>query len=168
MSQKPINLLSAYLLLLSCILSSGCSHKASRDEIALSLWTAASHARSDGDHFLAEGKINDAIKEYQKACQLDPSSGQNHYKLAKAYERSGKLDPAIAEYREVIKIHYPNPNVAEYGRYHFWLAQALNKKGSREEARTEYSIAYKIASQDKTHSRKLLGIAQQAKAFASE
>ena len=126
------------------------------------------NASSTGDALLAEGKTDAAIKEYQKACHLIPSSWRSHYKLATAYKKSGEIDSAIAEYREVIKIHYPTSNPSYYAYSHFWLARALDEKGSHDEARKEYLTAYKIASQDKKHNKKLLAIAQQSKHFASQ
>lgn len=162
MSKKSaINLSCACILLWPLFF--GCSAKTRQNTEVLSY-----EARSNGDTFLAEGKTIAAIQEYQKACHFQPSSWQSHYKLATAYEKLGKLDAAIAEYREIIKIHSRNSNPSYYAFSHFWLARALDKRGNRDEARKEYLIAYEIASQDKKHNKKIRAIAEQSKHFVSQ
>ncbi len=45
------------------------------------------------------GRWEDAVAEYRKAVESNPTSGVNHQILATALERSGDLDSAIEEYR---------------------------------------------------------------------
>ena len=154
MAVKSTLQICVFLLIVFCI---GCSHHTKQDAID-SIYEAQERGRA----LLSQGQASAAIKEFQQAYILDPADWHNHYYLAKAYEQSGNLDAAIAELREVTKIHYRTSNPASYAFSHFWLAKALLKKGQRDEARQQYRLARDIAGQDKTHNKKIGAIAQQS------
>src|SRR6187399_3233846 len=51
-----------------------------------------------GDQYLAAGKLNEAVIQYQNAIQLDPRFGEVRYKLAEARMKNGDLRAAFGEY----------------------------------------------------------------------
>ena len=50
------------------------------------------------DIFLAGRRYDEAIKQYQKAIELDPNLHLTHYFLGRAYEAKGMYDQAVEEY----------------------------------------------------------------------
>jgi tetratricopeptide (TPR) repeat protein len=50
------------------------------------------------------GKLNEAIKNYERAINLAPDSAPVHYNLGDAYEISGDYDKAIVEYQTSLRI----------------------------------------------------------------
>jgi tetratricopeptide (TPR) repeat protein len=46
-----------------------------------------------------QGRLDDAIKEYQMAIKLDPNYADAHYNLGLAYQKTGRLDDAVKEYQ---------------------------------------------------------------------
>lgn len=76
------------LLALPLLVGSGCASKeASRDK----------HLKQ-GDSFVAQGKVQEAIVEYQAARQADPQSGMARKKLADAYIQTNQPAKALPEY----------------------------------------------------------------------
>src|SRR6476661_10804500 len=51
-----------------------------------------------GDAYMRDHKVAEAIVEYRNALQQDPRFGEARKKLAEAYEQSGDVRPAFAEY----------------------------------------------------------------------
>jgi len=47
---------------------------------------------------------SEAEKEAKKAVQLDPNNATYRWQLASIYEQMGRLDKAIDEYKEVLRI----------------------------------------------------------------
>ncbi len=62
-----------------------------------------------GDKYASEGKYISAIKEYEKALEIDDKNTSIHNNLGVLYGLTGKDDAAIAEFEKVIDI---NPNNA--------------------------------------------------------
>ncbi len=84
---------------------------------------------------LKKGQIDEAINHFQEALKRKPPIWNiESYEdaLANAYFQIGRIDDAIAEYQRILKL---NPN---YPLARFHLAQALEQKGLKEEARAEY------------------------------
>ena len=55
-----------------------------------------------------QGKIDDAIREYQTAIRLDPEYATPHENLGHLWESQGKTDAAIAEYQAAIHLDPDN------------------------------------------------------------
>ena len=55
------------------------------------------------DHWLAEGKTNEAILEYRRAVQLNPPDPRAHLALAKIFISKGDYQSAIKQLNNVIK-----------------------------------------------------------------
>lgn len=51
-----------------------------------------------GDEYIAAGKLNEAIIQYQNAIQQDPRFGEARFKLAEALAKNGDLRGAIGHY----------------------------------------------------------------------
>jgi protein O-mannosyl-transferase len=83
-----------------------------------------------------EGKLEDALREYQTALRLDPSRAVTHANLANVLaSMPGRMDEAIGEYRAAIKIA---PDLAAA---HYNLGSALAGVGRRDQAVLEYQLA---------------------------
>ncbi len=66
-----------------------------------------SHARADcatGKSFYYDGRLNDALAQYQKAESLWPDCPDAHYGFANILMKTGHWDDAIAEYQKVLAI----------------------------------------------------------------
>ncbi len=58
---------------------------------------------------MKEGKLSDAIGQYEQALRIKPDLPQAHYGLAIALEQAGRIDEAIAHYVQTLRF---NPNYA--------------------------------------------------------
>jgi tetratricopeptide (TPR) repeat protein len=52
----------------------------------------------------ALGKLDEAIKSYERAINLDPDFAPSHYNLGAAFEVLGDYDKAISEYQTTIRL----------------------------------------------------------------
>jgi tetratricopeptide (TPR) repeat protein len=81
-----------------------------------------------GDALLRQGKLNEAIDQYQKAIRLKPDYANSHNNLGIALARKGQTDEAIRQYREAIRL---KPDHADA---HNGLGVALHAKGQMDES----------------------------------
>jgi hypothetical protein len=58
-----------------------------------------------GNAYVKQGRINDAIKQYQIANKINPYDADVHYNLGIAYYEKGLIDRAIREYEIAKKIN---------------------------------------------------------------
>ena len=81
--------------------------------------------------FLAQvaGQQRRALACYQAALRLDPRHDHARYNLAVELQLMGRLDDAIAQYRELASEARPEPEAL------YNLALALHRRGRTEEAR---------------------------------
>ena len=84
---------------------------------------------------MGRNRLDEAIRHYKMALNLDNSLDDAHTNLGIAYYKKGMLDQAIEEERISIKL---NPNLPEK---HYNLAQQLADKNLWGEAVREYEIA---------------------------
>jgi tetratricopeptide (TPR) repeat protein len=61
-----------------------------------------------GVEFYDDGRLPDAIREYQLALQDNPENLRAHYNLAVCFHDQGKKDDAAAEYGEVLRLDPAN------------------------------------------------------------
>ena len=57
-----------------------------------------------GIAYYGQGRVDEAIREYQSATWLKPNDADMHNNLAKVYERQGLLDDAMREYQSVLRL----------------------------------------------------------------
>jgi tetratricopeptide (TPR) repeat protein len=76
----------------------------------------------------AEGKQDEAISQYEKCLQLDPSHSEALHGLARAYQDANRLDDSIAISKRLIEAN-PDDVLA-----HTSLSIAYQKKGMIPEA----------------------------------
>lgn len=84
-----------------------------------------------------EGKMEEAIKLYEKALRDEPQNGYIHAALAQVYEGKNDLDKALEHYRKAVELAPTDANLQ------MMLAQVYTQKKMTEEA----VAAYKRASE---------------------
>jgi tetratricopeptide (TPR) repeat protein len=118
-----------------------------------SLWTRALACTSRnhvalnnlGDALVEQGKLEEAIVDFQKALAIQPGYADAHYNLAKAcynlgnaHFKQGKLEEAIAQYRKSLEIQPGNAEALNN------LGNALAMQGNDEAAIAQYQKALAI------------------------
>ncbi|MFL6257012.1 MAG: tetratricopeptide repeat protein [Pyrinomonadaceae bacterium] len=76
----------------------------------------------------AQGKIEQAVKEYNEAIRADPNLAAAHNNLGSAYFAAARFEEAAAAFRRAVEL---DPN---YGQAHFNLALTQLKLGREREA----------------------------------
>ncbi|MDB4793623.1 tetratricopeptide repeat protein [Methylacidiphilales bacterium] len=133
------------------------------DQQTLSTYTVESNPRalparqSLGDIFLAEGRLEDAIDQYQQVLKIDPDYIDTHCNMGIAYYRLGRIPEAIEHYEYVLKIHPSDPETNGN------LGVALLQTGHTQEAIEHLQKALQI-DPDLPGVRKILGEALQQQA----
>lgn len=59
--------------------------------------------RTEGRHYLSEGKSNEAIIEFQNLLKVNPRSASGHYWLGKAYLKKGWTLESVQQFKEASK-----------------------------------------------------------------
>jgi len=98
-----------------------------------------------GTVYRSEGRVDDAIKEYEGALKIDPNHALAHYNLGNLYHAQGKLKEAIREYQQALKIEKIDRNRAFV---HYDLGVAYHTQGRLKEAIKEYQQAVTINPND--------------------
>ena len=57
-----------------------------------------------GEHYLAEGKLNEAVIEFQNLLKINPKSAIGHYDLGQAYHKKGWIIESVIQDREATKL----------------------------------------------------------------
>ncbi len=57
-----------------------------------------------GEHYLAEGKLNEAVIEFQNLLKINPKSAIGHYDLGQAYRKKGWIIESVIQDREATKL----------------------------------------------------------------
>jgi len=120
-----------WILLAACLILLG----ASRGEAASS---DAIKRNNFGGELIKQGKLDEALAEFQQAVTLDPSFAAAQVNLAYTYDRLGRADEAIAQYRKALELEPGNV----FG--HNNLGVLLDKKGLYDEAIGIFERALKI------------------------
>jgi len=93
-----------------------------------------------GYTLFGEGKYEEAIAEYNKAIEIDPSYAQAYNNRGDAYDNKGQYDLAIADYNKAIELD-PNRGLFYYNR-----GFAYSKKGRRDLAISDLNKAIELSS----------------------
>lgn len=106
------------------------------------------------------GRWEEAVAEYRKAVNEDPTNGVNHQILADALEKSGDLDSAIEEFRLAASL------LPSDGMVRVQLAKALvARDGVSDEAVAVFSRAVEMAPKLKEAQKGLAGALLQQQRF---
>jgi len=85
------------------------------------------------------GKVDDAVKHFERAASLVPDKWAYRFNLAHALSTADKWDRAVTEYREAVRL-FPADYATQYN-----LALALYKKGDAAAAVPEFEKAIALA-----------------------
>jgi len=91
-----------------------------------------------GEAYQEQGRLDDAVREYQTAISLNPDLVEPHYNLGLVYRAQGRLDDAVREYQAAIKLR---PGHADA---HNNLGIAYQKQGRLDDAVREYQTAIRL------------------------
>ena len=85
-----------------------------------------------------KGDVEDAIKQYNQALEINPNYAQAHFNLGVVHLKRGEVDDAIAEYNHALAI------MPDYMEAHFDLGTALALKGNLDGAIAQYQQVLKM------------------------
>jgi len=85
-----------------------------------------------------EGRVDEAIVQYEKALEIVPNYANAHFNLGKALLQKGQVDKAIAQFQEGLESD-PNDPVA-----HNFLGIALAEKGQMDGAILQFQEALRL------------------------
>src|SRR5262249_30311155 len=92
-----------------------------------------------GMALISEGKVTDAIGEYQKALEIEPAYTLVHFNLGTAYGQSGDWDKAIEQYQKTVDLQ------GDYLPARNNLADALLRMGQTDKAIQQLEEAIKLS-----------------------
>lgn len=118
-----------------------------------------------GELYLRSGQYGMALQEFRIVSQINPMDWVAHDRAGRILEQECDFTGAISEYQKVIQIDFPIKYPAEKAGWHFRLAGTLLKAGRRAEAKAEYMNAYRVASTDTRHDKKLSKISHESARF---
>ncbi len=98
----------------------------------------ASVNRFKGNSLLNQGRVDEAIIQYQKALALWPESANAHTSLGNALLRKGWMDEAIIQYQKALVLQPESADARER------FGDALFQKGRMDEAIIQYQKALEI------------------------
>ena len=99
-----------------------------------------------GEQFVAIGEFGDALKEYQKAIEVNHGSSLAHYRVAEIFFLQNNYQSAANEYREALNGDL-TPKWTEVWA-HIRLGNIFDVSGQRDRAVNEYNLA--IRTRDDT------------------
>jgi len=88
--------------------------------------------------YFRQGRLDDAIAQYQKVLQINPVETDALNNLGSAFLQLGRLDEAVAYYQKALTI---KPDSAET---HYNLGNAWFRQGRTDQAMTQYQVALAI------------------------
>lgn len=97
---------------------------------------------TQGRQFLAQGKVNEAVIEFQSALRLDPNSVEGHFQLGNAYFQQGKLEEAAKEFQRAVELAPENIDARSN------LGAAYYELGQFEKAAAEFKKAIALKPED--------------------
>ena len=114
-----------------------------------------------GASLLQQGKVDEAVAEFQKALALDPKYTAAHLNLGYAYDRQGRPEEAMSQYQKIIALEPGNLFA------HNNLGVLYDKKGLYTEAIKEFEQVIQIDPTNAT-ARENLENAKRSKGIVQE
>ncbi|CAB1085155.1 hypothetical protein D1AOALGA4SA_12648 [Olavius algarvensis Delta 1 endosymbiont] len=105
-----------------------------------------------GRAYQEQGRLQEAIAEYETAVKLMPHHYKAYYNLGVVYDQIGSIDKAVDNYKQSILI-YPG-----FANAHFNLANIYHKRGLTDDAIRHYSRVVALVPDD-LEARNNLGVA---------
>jgi len=107
------------------------------------------HGRADavrrhnqGVDYAQQGRLDDAIREFQAALRIDPSLAMAHYNLGLVYDGQRRWHEVIGQYEAALRI---DPGLAAA---HYRLGVAHEREGHLNQAIRQYEAALRINASD--------------------
>ena len=91
-----------------------------------------------GNDLFQKGQLDEAVAQYQKAVEINPTYAEAHSNLGVALFQKGQVDDAVAQYQKAVEI---NPTDV---KAHYNLGNALFQKGQVDEAVDQFQKALEI------------------------
>ena len=115
-----------------------------------SLWTRALACTTGnyvalhnlGTLFLRQGKLDDAMEQFQKSLDIMPDNAEALNNLGNVLAMKGEAQAAIAQYQKALALQ------PLYADAHYDQANVLRKQGKLDEAIAQYRAALEIAPDD--------------------
>ena len=118
-----------------------------------SLWTHALACTSNntvahnnlGDAFYQQGRMDEAIVQFQKTLAINPNNAEANYDLGNAFFKQGRMDEAIAQFHKTLAINVNNTDV-HYNNadVHNNLGNIFLRQGRMDEAVAQFQEALAI------------------------
>ncbi|HUJ11316.1 MAG TPA: tetratricopeptide repeat protein [Verrucomicrobiae bacterium] len=105
-----------------------------------------------GNVFWGEGKISDALEQYEQALLLNPDYAEAHNNLGNVFWGEGKISDALGHYEQALRL---NPTSAEA---HYNLGSVLAQTGKIREALAHFEQAVRLKP-DYAEAHENLGVA---------
>ncbi len=100
-----------------------------------------------GTSLRTQNYLGDAVAEYQKAIQLDPSYSAGYMNLGITFSYMNRYQDAIAQLKKAILINPNNPEA------YYYLAHALELSNSPREAIENYRTFLKLTSEQEAYTQ---------------
>ena len=95
-----------------------------------------------GDALQKQGRIDEAVRQFQQSIRLNPRYADPHNSLGIALDKQGRIDEAIRQYQEAIRL---KPN---YSEAHFNLGLVFGRKGQVDAAIGQFQAAIRLEPDD--------------------
>jgi tetratricopeptide (TPR) repeat protein len=89
---------------------------------------------------LRQGKADQALEDFEKAAELDPSYGEAYLGMGRADVSLGRDEEAISSFRRAAQL------LPDKVDPHYWLGRTLMRVGRTEEGQREFAIVDRINS----------------------
>jgi tetratricopeptide (TPR) repeat protein len=102
-----------------------------------------------GDAFYQQGRMNEAIAQFQKTLAIDPDNPEANYDLGNAFFQQGRMDEAIAQFQKTLAINSSDMDVHyNYADVHNNLGNVFLRQGRMDEAVAQFQTALAINPKD--------------------
>jgi Flp pilus assembly protein TadD len=152
--RRPV-LAAALLLALGALTWKQCGIYANAE----TLWTETTRLNPDcwlarynlGNIFVEQGRMDEAIRQFQKAVEIMPDLADAHNNLGNSFFQLGRMEDAIAQYQKALAIMPDNADA------HNNLGNSFSRLGRTEEAIAQYQKALAVMP-DNAKAQNSLGI----------